>query len=661
MSSFLRGPRVGLLAAYAVVFVGLDTGATLFETAPGVSPWYPSAGLHFALLLLLGPLFAPVVFAASLGSGLWISTPALPLGHLLLPNLVIASAHAGAAAWLRHRLADADLLSVRTALRFCLVALVLPAVVAVLAVASYRWTGLYGADAPLASILLGWWVGDAVGILTVTPLVLLLAHRWVVPDVLNEAEASLLHVQVRSPEAVARLAVQAAAVFGTLALVFYGPLGDRFPLYLCFLPLLWVGLQDGLPRTILAVGAVNLGAAGALARHDQPGGVLPFQLFMLAYALTGLVLGVLVTQRQRSVQLLQRAGRTLEDRIRQYTPHLLYPQAESSRAGSGQAGSGQAESGRAGSDRLGSEPSPSLHTDDEVPVSVPPQGSEGLHASTRHLVALNESLLESEASLARLNEQKDQFLSVISHDLKSPLFGIRGLTDVLLQQADDDRQQHLLSLIHQSSSQALTLLDNLLTWARLQAGSVPDDPVPNGLSSAVADCFALLDSHAQQKQIDLQNAIPAGLQVSMHDFTLDTVLRNLVSNAIKFTPDGGRVRVSAERRAEDVVVSVTDTGPGISADRCPSLFELGATGSTAGTANEPGTGLGLPVCRELLRRRGCTIWVESEEGVGSTFSFTLPAVSPSQASSQTSSPPDPSADSGEGTGSFPDSLSPSPA
>ena len=232
---------------------------------------------------------------------------------------------------------------------------------------------------------------------------------------------------------------------------------------------------------------------------------------------------------------------------------------------------------------------------------------------------------------------------------------------MLLQQADDDRQQHLLSLIHQSSSQALTLLDNLLTWARLQAGSVPDDPVPNGLSSAVADCFALLDSHAQQKQIDLQNAIPAGLQVSMHDFTLDTVLRNLVSNAIKFTPDGGRVRVSAERRAEDVVVSVTDTGPGISADRCPSLFELGATGSTAGTANEPGTGLGLPVCRELLRRRGCTIWVESEEGVGSTFSFTLPAVSPSQASSQTSSPPDPSADSGEGTGSFPDSLSPSPA
>jgi signal transduction histidine kinase len=336
---------------------------------------------------------------------------------------------------------------------------------------------------------------------------------------------------------------------------------------------------------------------------------------MLAFALTGISLGVLVSQRRRAVYVLQDAERMLEKRLERYAAHLDDDPASRS---AGEAAAGPSSPAQTASD-----------TSEDL-----------LRQSTARLVALNESLLDAEASLREMNDRKDRFLSVISHDLKTPLFGIRGLSDVLLDQVDTERQRHLLGLIHQSSSQALTLLENLLTWARLQTGSLSVDHRPLSLASAIDDSFELLDSHALQKDVRLTHDVPSSLQVSADEFVVDTVLRNLISNAIKFTPAGGTVAVAVDADdheasgggpdAPRAVVAVSDSGVGIAPDRRASLFDLNPADSTAGTDDEVGTGLGLHVCHELLATHGGDIWVESERGVGSTFFFTLPVSSPSR-------------------------------
>jgi len=619
--------RVGLaLLTYAVLFAVFDVGATAFEVAPGVSPWYPSAGLHLSLLLLLGARYAPVVFLASVASGIWISDPSIALSHLLLPNAIIATAHAAAAAGLRRHFQAEDVFSIRAALWFCGVALLVPSVIAGLSVWSYAWTGLYAPDAPLPTIMLGWWVGDAVGILTVTPLILLVVVRWVPTHAMEDLERSLLSFRVQASGDLLRFLGEFVALGLVLLVAFVAPLGDRFPFYLCFLPLLWIALRNGLPRTCLATAAVNLSAAAALVQHGQVGDVLPFQFFMLAFALTGISLGVLVSQRRRAVYLLREAEHTLEQRLERYASHLTDRPRDTASATQAPS-SVQTRSGPSG----------------------PATSEDVLRQSTANLIALNRTILDSEESLLELNDQKDRFLSIISHDLKTPLFGIRGLSDVLFEQVDDDRQRHLLGLIHRSANQALTLLENLLTWARLQTGSLSTDPRPLALAASVDDSVQLLDSHAQQKGIDLAHDVPDSLRVSVDEFTLDTVLRNLVSNAIKYTPRGGSVHVSArvevrngpsdDGRTPHAVVAVSDSGVGIAAERRASLFDLNPEDSTSGTNDESGTGLGLHVCKQLLAKHGREIWVESEPGAGSTFSFSLPVCSSAQASADTPTSP----------------------
>jgi signal transduction histidine kinase len=629
MSSSRLGHTAGLLLAYATLFVLFDTGATFFEVAPGVSPWYPSAGLNLVLLLLVGPRFAPAVFVMLVASGLFISEPAIPLRHLLLPNLFIAALYAAAAWWLRRRFSARDVLSIRAAVRFCVTALALAGAVAVCAVLSYRWTGLYPAQDPLIPTMLGWWVGDAVGILTVTPLLLVLALSLRPPEALSELEQSLVQFRIQSARALIGFVVEWGVLVAALTVAFFSPLSDQYQFYLCFLPLLWIALRNGLPRTVLVTAFVNVGAAAALLQRGSEADVMQFQFFMLAFSLTGLVLGVLVSERQRSVRALKRAGRALERRLEQYAASLEGPDSSSQR----------------------------LFSLDWLPFGSPlgtdvlEDSEDVLHRSTENLVALNEQLLRSEQRLQDLNTNKDRFLSIISHDLKTPLFGIRGLTDVLLRQAEDDREEHLLSLIQRSTNQALELLENLLTWARLQTGQMPTEPDVHALRPVVDDCFDLLRSHALQKDVALENSVAPDLEAYVDDFSLDTVLRNLISNGIKFTPAGGYVSVDAERSSggDEVVVTVSDTGVGISPSRRDSLFQLSPSRSTSGTNDEGGTGLGLHLCKELLDQRGCEIWVDSEVDVGTSVSFTLPT--PPDAGPDSNSGPDGSSVAGSAVAS----------
>jgi len=243
-------------------------------------------------------------------------------------------------------------------------------------------------------------------------------------------------------------------------------------------------------------------------------------------------------------------------------------------------------------------------------------------------------LLLLEQQLEQKNEQlekalivKDKFFSIIAHDLKSPFNTILGFSDVLVDQVkekDFEGIDKYAAIIQQSSKRAFDLLMNLLEWSRAQTGKMDYNPEYFEMVSLIEDTCSLLDDNALQKSIAIQKQLPHNLPVFADLYMISAVLRNLISNAIKFTRSGGEIIVSAAETATEIVVSVKDNGVGISKERIEKIFSIGESESTPGTAKEKGTGLGLILCKEFVEKHGGRIWVESAEGKGSTFSFSIP-------------------------------------
>lgn len=620
--SFSHPSRLAaLLAGYGALFLLFDTTATLFEVTPGVSTWYPSAGLNLALLIVLGARFAPVVFCASFLSGLLIADPPIPAHHLVLPNLVIAAGNAAAATWLR-RSFEADVpFSLSTIGRFLIVAFGLPVAVSVFAVGAYVLTGLQGyATATLWSAVSSWWIADTVGILSITPLCLLGAHTLAAPPIFGPAISEQLSFDLTSLEGVWTALVDVAVVMLGIGAAFYLPAPGHFHFYVCFLPLLWIALRNGLPRTCAAILLINLYAALTIRERGTTADLLEFQFFMLALALTGLLLALLVSERRRSAHILQSATTRLKSRLASVSLNTDAGQLQAPTEAEEGTQEGKPEPvakrvpTRAGLWRMS---------------DVLDSSSDVLSRSAENLVALNDQLLESRQRLDDLNAQKDKLLSLISHDLKNPLVGIRGLAEVLNDDDPPERFERPLHLIQQSSQQGLDLLDNLLTWSRLQTGHVSPDLQIHQLRTLAGEALAQLEAQATRKGVAVKNNIQPGIVVRVDPFIVDTVLRNLVSNAIKFTGRGGYVTLKAYPSGDHVEVSVTDTGVGISPEDIGALFQIEEQTSMAGTEGEAGTGLGLHICRELVEAQGGTIWIDSTEGSGTTVYFTLPSPDPS--------------------------------
>jgi PAS domain S-box-containing protein len=238
-----------------------------------------------------------------------------------------------------------------------------------------------------------------------------------------------------------------------------------------------------------------------------------------------------------------------------------------------------------------------------------------------------EALRQSEEKLRELNAQKDKFFSIIAHDLKSPFNTILGFSDILVDQVkekDFEGIDKYAAIIQQSSKRAFDLLMNLLEWSRAQTGKMDYNPEYFEMVSLIEDTCSLLGANALQKSIAIQKQLPHNLPVFADLYMISAVLRNLISNAIKFTRSGGEIIVSAAETATEIVVSVKDNGVGISKERIEKIFSIGESESTPGTAKEKGTGLGLILCKEFVEKHGGRIWVESAEGKGSTFSFSIP-------------------------------------
>jgi PAS domain S-box-containing protein len=245
-----------------------------------------------------------------------------------------------------------------------------------------------------------------------------------------------------------------------------------------------------------------------------------------------------------------------------------------------------------------------------------------------HKMQIMEELKLSESRLQTLNAQKDKFFSIIAHDLKSPFNTILGFSEILVDQVkekDFEGIDKYAAIIQQSSNRAFDLLMNLLEWSRAQIGKMDFNPEYFEMVSLIEETCSLLDDNALQKSITIQKQLPHNLPVFADLYMISTVLRNLISNAIKFTNAGGEIIVSAGEAATEIVVSVKDNGVGISKDRIGKIFSIGESESTPGTAKEKGTGLGLILCKEFIENHGGRVWVESTEGQGSEFYFAIPS------------------------------------
>lgn len=246
---------------------------------------------------------------------------------------------------------------------------------------------------------------------------------------------------------------------------------------------------------------------------------------------------------------------------------------------------------------------------------------------TEHKLLLKE-LSERESTLRELNAQKDKFFSIIAHDLKGPFNAILGLSELLLEQINEKDYKEIdtyAKIIGQSSKRAFDLLINLLEWARAQTGKLEFTPENIDVADLIKENIRLLESNAEQKAIAMNENIQHSMIAFADKQMINTVLRNLISNAIKFTQKGGEIKVVAENRAKDILISVIDNGIGIAPERIEHLFRIDKSNSTPGTENEHGTGLGLMLCKDFVEKHGGKIWAESKQGEGTVFHFILPS------------------------------------
>jgi len=247
---------------------------------------------------------------------------------------------------------------------------------------------------------------------------------------------------------------------------------------------------------------------------------------------------------------------------------------------------------------------------------------------TDRIAAVQEIKIKNE-ELQKLNAEKDKFFSIIAHDLKTPFNSIIGFSEILVEQIMGKNYQGIeeyAGIILHSSQRAMDLLMNLMEWSRSQTGRMEFSPQYLDIDILINDATELLSDVAHQKLIAISRELPQNIRVFADKAMIDTLLRNLISNAIKFTNPGGTIIVSAEQKQDELMVTVNDNGIGINPDAMGKLFKIEESYSTKGTQNEQGTGLGLILCKEFIEKHGGKIWAESEVGKGSKFSFTIPKV-----------------------------------
>ena len=242
-----------------------------------------------------------------------------------------------------------------------------------------------------------------------------------------------------------------------------------------------------------------------------------------------------------------------------------------------------------------------------------------------------DELKKSTDNLVKLNETKDRFISIISHDLRTPFSSILGFTDLLLNDeglSEEERRQYI-EFIRESSQSMLQLVNSLLDWTRIQTGRIKFEPEKSEANRIIENSINTLIGTAIQKNITITSDVEPDLYVFADEGLLLQAFNNIISNAIKFTSGGGNITISGRpsKQTRFYEFSVRDTGTGIKKENLDKLFNVDTKFSSEGTAGEKGTGLGLSLVKEIIQKHGGDIRVESEYGAGSEFIFTIPVAS----------------------------------
>lgn len=240
-----------------------------------------------------------------------------------------------------------------------------------------------------------------------------------------------------------------------------------------------------------------------------------------------------------------------------------------------------------------------------------------------------ENLINLNRKLEELIYAKDKIYSIIAHDLKGPFNSILGFSELLSEHISDynaDKCREFGEFIGSSARQSLALLENLFAWAQSQSGKISFSPAKNGFLPVIREIISVLESSVKIKNITLKIIQDTDIEIYADRNMLMVIIRNLLSNAIKFSFPGGIVEINIISHSDKTEIIVSDFGTGIKREVQDSLFKLTENVTVKGTANEAGSGLGLILCKEFVERHGGTIWVESVEGNGSSFHFTLPAM-----------------------------------
>jgi signal transduction histidine kinase len=232
--------------------------------------------------------------------------------------------------------------------------------------------------------------------------------------------------------------------------------------------------------------------------------------------------------------------------------------------------------------------------------------------------------------LQAINAEKDKFFSIIAHDLRGPLSAFVAATQIITEEVQSmsiEAIRDITDSMKTSATNIYSLLENLLEWSRLRRGGMDFIPAKLNLKKKIVECIEVLSESAHKKRIEIEISVPNELEVMADNHMFESVIRNLISNAIKFTVAGGKVIISAfPNNDHSIEVKISDTGIGMTPELKNKLFQISEKTNRPGTDGEPSTGLGLLLCKEFIEKHEGKIWVESEVGKGSTFSFSINSI-----------------------------------
>lgn len=265
-----------------------------------------------------------------------------------------------------------------------------------------------------------------------------------------------------------------------------------------------------------------------------------------------------------------------------------------------------------------------VFTDDNTAVNII-----GVSRNIEKRKIIEKQINEKQEQLEQLNTTKDKFFSIIAHDLRNPLGSFKQILEIIssnFSNLDDADKIKFILMMKDSATNIYNLLENLLTWSRLQRGNIVYDPMPYCIYDVLYDSMKILEQNSMLKKINISIDADKKLRSSFDVNMISMIVINLLTNAIKFTKENGNILLSATATEGNIVVSVKDDGVGIPSSKLSKLFRIDSNVCTIGTANEKGTGLGLILCKEFIDKHNGNIWVESNVNQGSTFYFSIPII-----------------------------------